>query len=272
MWRNYLTVGLRALAKNKTYAFINIFGLALGLAACLMILLYVRYELSYDKWLPNAENVYQLQTYYHDKQTGEDLQPANGRLRRRNGAEEGFPAGREDGLRDRRRLHRASANGEAIAVENGSHGRRPLLRRRAAAARQGRSGDGAAARSARWRCPRRRRRKLFGAENPIGQTLTVMHARQGRRPPGHRRCSRTCPRTRTCNGTCSSRYDPVSCNRRAARFPHPMGLAVGLVLCGAEAGHRRRARSTPQLPAWEKRNIADEDFGDRKYNAGDEQD
>jgi len=35
MWRNYLTVGVRALAKNKTYAFINIFGLALGLAACL---------------------------------------------------------------------------------------------------------------------------------------------------------------------------------------------------------------------------------------------
>ena len=30
MWRNYLTVGFRALAKNKTYAFINVFGLALG--------------------------------------------------------------------------------------------------------------------------------------------------------------------------------------------------------------------------------------------------
>ena len=73
MWRNYLTVGLRALAKNKTYAFINVFGLALGLAACLMILLYVRYELNYDKWLPNGENVYQWQTFYHDKQTGEDM-------------------------------------------------------------------------------------------------------------------------------------------------------------------------------------------------------
>ena len=42
MWRNYLTVGLRALAKNKPYAFINVFGLALGLAACVLILLYVR--------------------------------------------------------------------------------------------------------------------------------------------------------------------------------------------------------------------------------------
>jgi putative ABC transport system permease protein len=64
MWRNYLTVGVRALAKNKTYAFINIFGLALGLAACLLILLYVRYERSYDAWMPGADQAYQLQDYY----------------------------------------------------------------------------------------------------------------------------------------------------------------------------------------------------------------
>ena len=54
MWRNYLTVGFRALAKNKTYAFINIFGLAIGMAACLLILLYVRYEASYDAWMPGC--------------------------------------------------------------------------------------------------------------------------------------------------------------------------------------------------------------------------
>ena len=57
MWRNYLTVGVRALAKNKTYAFINILGLAIGMAACLMILLYVRYEMSYDKWIPDADRI-----------------------------------------------------------------------------------------------------------------------------------------------------------------------------------------------------------------------
>jgi putative ABC transport system permease protein len=62
MWRNYLTVGLRALAKNKTYAFINIFGLAIGMAACLLILLFVRYEMSYDSWLPEcADRAYQFQ-------------------------------------------------------------------------------------------------------------------------------------------------------------------------------------------------------------------
>ena len=79
MWRNYMTVGIRALVKNKTYAFINIFGLGVGLAACLMLLLYVRYETTYDQWLPNAENTYQFQTHYQDKQTGRigDLQMAS---------------------------------------------------------------------------------------------------------------------------------------------------------------------------------------------------
>jgi putative ABC transport system permease protein len=66
MWRNYLTVGLRALGKNRTYAFINIFGLALGLAACLLILLYVRYETSYDEWLPDSDRVYQVQATWHE--------------------------------------------------------------------------------------------------------------------------------------------------------------------------------------------------------------
>jgi len=64
MLHNYLIVGLRALAKNRTYAFINIFGLALGLAAAILILLYVRYELTYDAWMKDADQAFQLQTYY----------------------------------------------------------------------------------------------------------------------------------------------------------------------------------------------------------------
>src|SRR3546814_11078678 len=70
MWRNYLTVGFRALTKSRTYAFINIFGLALGLAACLLLLLYVRYETSYDRWLPEAERVYKVQSIHTAPETG----------------------------------------------------------------------------------------------------------------------------------------------------------------------------------------------------------
>ena len=64
MWRNYWTVAARALAKNRTYSIINIAGLAIGMAACIMILLYIRYEESYDKWLPDVANTYQLQVWY----------------------------------------------------------------------------------------------------------------------------------------------------------------------------------------------------------------
>jgi putative ABC transport system permease protein len=63
MWRNYLTVAVRALAKNRTYAFINIFGLTIGLAACLAVLLYIRYEVSYDASLADAERTFQLQQW-----------------------------------------------------------------------------------------------------------------------------------------------------------------------------------------------------------------
>lgn len=61
MWRNYLKVGVRALVNNRTYALINLFGLAVGLAACLLIILFIRYERSFDEWLPGAERVYQVQ-------------------------------------------------------------------------------------------------------------------------------------------------------------------------------------------------------------------
>jgi putative ABC transport system permease protein len=66
MWRNYLTVGFRSLLRQRTYAFINVFGLALGLAACLMILLYVRYETSYESWLPGSERAYQVQATWSE--------------------------------------------------------------------------------------------------------------------------------------------------------------------------------------------------------------
>ncbi|TFI59421.1 FtsX-like permease family protein [Sphingomonas parva] len=66
MWRNYVTVGFRALGKSKSYAAINIGGLALGFAACLLILLYVRYESSYDGWLPDSGRIYQVQSTWHE--------------------------------------------------------------------------------------------------------------------------------------------------------------------------------------------------------------
>jgi putative ABC transport system permease protein len=65
MYRHYLTFAIRALAQNRAYAVINIGGLALGLAGCLMILGYVRYERGYDRWLPDHARMFQVQTTSH---------------------------------------------------------------------------------------------------------------------------------------------------------------------------------------------------------------
>jgi putative ABC transport system permease protein len=70
MLRNYFTVAFRALAKSKAYAAINIVGLALGLAACVLILLYVRYETSYDHWMEEGDRAFQVQTFYQATPSG----------------------------------------------------------------------------------------------------------------------------------------------------------------------------------------------------------
>jgi len=72
MLRNYLIVGVRSLLKNRAYAVINIFGLAIGIAACLLILLYVRDQESFDRFVPDHERVYQLQSRLTDTETGRD--------------------------------------------------------------------------------------------------------------------------------------------------------------------------------------------------------
>ena len=66
LWWNYAAVAIRALGRHRVYAFVNLAGLALGLAACLIILLYVRYERSYDSWLPDADRVFQIQANWHE--------------------------------------------------------------------------------------------------------------------------------------------------------------------------------------------------------------
>jgi putative ABC transport system permease protein len=57
MIQSYLKLAFRNLQKNGLYSFLNITGLAIGIAACLLIVLYVAHELSYDRWNPNAERI-----------------------------------------------------------------------------------------------------------------------------------------------------------------------------------------------------------------------
>ncbi len=60
MFRNYFKTAFRNLLKNKFYTSINVIGLAVGLATCLLILLYVLDELSFDKYNVNADRIYRV--------------------------------------------------------------------------------------------------------------------------------------------------------------------------------------------------------------------
>ena len=60
MFKNYFKIAFRSLWKNKGYSTINILGLAVGLATCLVIILYVVDEISYDRFYKNAGNIYRI--------------------------------------------------------------------------------------------------------------------------------------------------------------------------------------------------------------------
>ncbi len=62
MLKNYFTIALNNLIKNKLYSFINIAGLAIGLAACIVIALYVSDQYSYDKQWKNSDRMYRVNT------------------------------------------------------------------------------------------------------------------------------------------------------------------------------------------------------------------
>ncbi|PHN06859.1 hypothetical protein CRP01_10735 [Flavilitoribacter nigricans DSM 23189 = NBRC 102662] len=64
MFRNYIKIALRGLVKHRAYSFINILGLATGMAVTLLIGLWVYHEASYDRFLPDYEQVYQIKRHY----------------------------------------------------------------------------------------------------------------------------------------------------------------------------------------------------------------
>ena len=61
MFHNYLVTALRNLIRHKLYSFINIAGLAVGLACVIFILLFIRDEISYDKWIPDTQSLYRIE-------------------------------------------------------------------------------------------------------------------------------------------------------------------------------------------------------------------
>lgn len=67
MFKLNFKIALRNLLRNKTASMINISGLAIGLAACLMLLMYVAYEWNYDRGYKNKDNIYQVMVNFSDQ-------------------------------------------------------------------------------------------------------------------------------------------------------------------------------------------------------------
>ena len=65
MLKSYLKIALRNIKKHKGYSFINVAGLAIGMACCILILLWVQHEVSYDRFHKNADDVYRIYTDFH---------------------------------------------------------------------------------------------------------------------------------------------------------------------------------------------------------------
>ena len=76
MIHNYLTVAIRNLFRYKGYAFINVFGLAVGMACCVLMGLYAEYELSFDRGFPDGDRIYRVLRELHAKGSSRELDPS----------------------------------------------------------------------------------------------------------------------------------------------------------------------------------------------------
>jgi len=63
MFRNILKIMLRNLRKHKAFSLINVMGLAIGMACCLLILMFVSDELSYDKYNVRGDSIYRFNSH-----------------------------------------------------------------------------------------------------------------------------------------------------------------------------------------------------------------
>jgi putative ABC transport system permease protein len=268
MWRNYLTVGIRALLKSRVYAAINILGLAIGMAACLMILLYVRYEMSYDKWLPNAENIYQVQSWSTDPETGDVYKLRMSQYVASTALQKDFP-------QIVNRVYALSSgpvvirDGQALTTEDVVRVDGPFfdvfqLPFVAGDPKTTLKNPSTVALS------ETEAHRLFGTGNPVGQTLTMIE--RGKHVDYTvMGVFKDLPKNSHMKLSMVIRFDPVSYFVDYPQFPTSWGEISGWGYVVLKPGTDPKT-ITDQLAAWEKRNIPDEVFEGKAENAGKFQD
>jgi putative ABC transport system permease protein len=258
-------VAVRALAKSKTYSIINIAGLAIGMAACIMILLYIRYEQSYDKWIPDAENTYELQAWYPNPQDGEPGFFQMSAYVTKDRITKDFPQVvtaayiQDNGpvlLKD----------GQATSTENYLFTdddflkvvSLPLL-----------SGTTLTAPNTAV-ITQEEATKQYGTDQVLGRTITVI-TRGEKRDFKINGVLKNVPKNSSMKINVIARIDYVAYNANGPEFLTCWGCQSGFVFLKVKPGTDIK-RLQAQMPAWEKRNIPDEDNGGVHFNQGDDQD
>lgn len=266
MWRNYWTVAVRALAKSKTYSIINIAGLAIGMAACIMILLYIRYEQSYDKWLPDYENTYQFQAWYPNPQSGGEpafLQMAAYVTKDR--VKKDFPqVTNAVYVQDNGPV--LIKDGQATSTENWLFADDDFLKVVNLPLVEGSTltAPGTAVITQEEAITR------FGTDKVVGRTFSVI-TRGEKKDFKINGVLKNVPKNSSMKIKAVLRLDYVAYNATGPQFLTCWGCQSGWVYVKVRPG-TDVSKLEPQLPAWEKRNIPDEPNGDIMYNAGSEQD
>jgi putative ABC transport system permease protein len=265
MWRNYWTVAVRALAKSKTYSIINIAGLAIGMAACILILLYIRYEQSYDRWIPDVENTYQFQTYGKNPDDGEEFNFRMASYVTKERLKKDFPqivaaAYIQDNEPVFLKDGQASATEDFMFTDDDflKVVNLPMIAGTTLTAPQTAV------------ITKSEAIKRFGTEQVIGRTLTII-SRGEKRDFKINGVLKDLPKNSHMKVNAIMRLDYVAFNANGPQFLTCWGCQSGWVYLKVRPGTDITTMQA-QLPAWEKRNIPDEPLGNVKYNAGTNQD
>ena len=265
MWRNYWTVAVRALAKSKTYSIINIAGLAIGMAACIMILLYINYERSYDRWLPGVENTYQLQTWAPHPADGEPSFSQMSAFVTKDRIKKDFPdvAAAVYGLGTSPvfiKDGQASPTEDYIIADDDFEKivNLPMV-----------AGTGLPA-SGTVMVSQTEARNRFGTDQVLGRTLTTI-SKGVTRDFKITGVFKDIPKNSSLKINAVQRLDFNSFFADEPRFLTCWGCQSGWVFLKLKPGADVKAMEA-QEPAWEKRNIPDEPNGNIQYNHGDDED
>lgn len=267
MWRNYLTVAVNALAKNRAYSIINLLGLAIGMAACLLILVFIRYETSYDRWLPRGEDTYQFQTWMPNPRDGAPYMLQMSSYITAERLKKDFPQveavsyvlGGTPSILRQGQVSTAedylTADNDFLAVVD-----LPILR----GSKNALNAPDTAV------LTRSEAIRQFGTDDVVGRTLSLI---QKGKTYDYRvnAVLQDLPRNSHLRINAVVRRDFGSYFTQEPEFLTCWQCQSGWVYARLKSGTDADALNA-QLPAWEKRNIPDENLAGTRYNAGDDTD